>query len=52
MLFYNFPKIVKQYLAHLPKDDDPVLDSFTFVSGWLGFSFDKSLDTMRSPCTV
>src|SRR6476661_6708289 len=48
MLFSNFPKIVKRYLAHLPKDDYPVLDSFTFVSCWLGFSFDKSLDTMRS----
>lgn len=48
MLFSNFPKIVKRYLAHLPKDDYPVLDSFTFVSCWLGFSFDQSLDTMRS----
>ena len=48
MLFSNFPKIVKRYLAHLPKDDYPVLDTFTFVSCWLGFSFDQSLDTMRS----
>ena len=48
MLFSNFPKIVKRYLAPLPKDDYPVLDSFTFVSCWLGFSFDQSLDTMRS----
>jgi len=48
MLFSNFPKIVKRYLAHLPKDDYPVLDTFTFVSCWLGFGFDQSLDTMRS----
>lgn len=48
MLFSNFPKIVKRYLAHLPKDDYPVLDTFTFVSCWLGLNFDQSLDTMRS----
>jgi len=48
MRFSNFPKIIKRYLAHLPKDDYPVLDTFTFVSCWLGFSFDQSLDTMRS----
>jgi hypothetical protein len=48
MLFSNFPKIVKRYLAHLPKNDYPVLDTFTFVSCWLGFGFDQSLDTMRS----
>jgi putative transposase len=48
MRFYNFPKIIKHYLAHLPKDDYPVLDTFTFGSCWLGFSFDQSLDTMRS----
>ncbi len=48
MTFSNFPKIIKRYLAHLPKDDDPVLDTFTFVSCWLGFSFDQSLDTMTS----
>ena len=48
MQFSNFPKIIKRYLAHLPKDDYPVLDTFTFVSCWLGFSFDQSLNTMRS----
>jgi len=48
MKFCNLTKIVKRYLAHLPKDDYPVLDTFTFVSCWIGFSFDQSLDTMRS----
>lgn len=48
MTFSNFPKIIKRYLADLPKDDYPVLDTFTFVSCWLGFSFDQSLDTMTS----
>lgn len=48
MTFSNFPKIIKRYLADLPKDDYPVLDTFTFVSCWLGFSFDQSLHRMTS----
>ncbi|MEB3826094.1 IS4 family transposase, partial [Phormidium sp. CCY1219] len=48
MTFSNFPKVVKRYLFELPQNDYPVLDTFTFVSCWLGFSFDQSLDTMTS----
>jgi len=43
----NFTKIVKQYLGDLPQNADPALDTFTFVSGWLSFSLDQSLRTMR-----
>jgi putative transposase len=44
----NFPKIVKESLSHLSQDDYPVLDSFLFVSIWLGFVLDQSQTSMRS----
>lgn len=43
----NFPKIIKRYLADLPHNDYPVLDTSTFVYCWLSFSLDQSLKTMR-----
>lgn len=44
----NFPKVVKKILGHLPQDDYPRLDTLSFVSIWLGFVLDQSLDSMRS----
>lgn len=44
----NFPKIVKESLREIPQDDYPVLNSFLFVSIWLGFVLDQSQTSMRS----
>lgn len=44
----NFPKIVKKLLGELPKDDYPVLNTFLFVSTWLGLVLDQSQSSMRS----
>ena len=44
---HSFPKIIKNLLADLPKNDYPVLNTRLFVECWLGFSFDKSLTSMR-----
>jgi putative transposase len=44
----NFPKIVKESLRDLLQDDYPVLNSFLFVSIWLGFVLDQSQTSMRS----
>lgn len=44
----NFPKIVKESLSSLAQDDYPVLNSFLFVSIWLGFILDGSQTSMRS----
>lgn len=43
----NFPAIVKHFLGGLPKDDYPVLNTFKFVSCWLGFVMDSSQFSMR-----
>ena len=43
----NFPKIAKLLLKYLPKKDYPVLDTFLFVSCWLGWVMDQSLVSMR-----
>jgi putative transposase len=43
----NFPAIVKRFLGDLPKDDYPVLDTFTFVSCWMSFVMDQSQFSMR-----
>lgn len=47
MILSNFPKIVKALLKDLPKNDYPVLNSFLFVSCWLGWVMDQSLVSMR-----
>jgi putative transposase len=44
----NFGHIVKTYLSNFPKDDYPVLDTFKFVSIWLGLVLDQSQTSMRS----
>lgn len=44
----NFPEIVKRHFGHLPQDDYPVLNTFLFVSTWLGFALDQSQTSMRS----
>jgi len=43
----NFPRIVKRHLGKLPKDDYPVLNTFTFVSCWLHYVLDQSQTSMR-----
>ena len=48
MFSSNFEKIIKNNVGHLPKDNYPVLDTFKFVSIWLGFVLDQSQTSMRS----
>lgn len=43
----NFTQIVKTHLSNLPKDDYPALDTFKFVSIWLGLVLDQSQTGMR-----
>ena len=47
MFVSNFPKIIKSLIQNLPKNDDPVLNTFLFTSCWVGFSMDRSLVSMR-----
>lgn len=47
MYITNFPKILKLLLKDLPKNDYPVLNTFLFVSCWLGWVMDQSLVSMR-----
>jgi IS4 transposase len=47
MFVSNFPKIIKDLLKDLPKNDYPVLNTFLFVSCWLGWVMDQSLVSMR-----
>ena len=47
----KFPKLIKEILKPLPKNDYPVLNIFLFVSCWIGFALDKSLVSMRDLCT-
>lgn len=44
----NFPSIVKSSLQDLARDDYPVLNTFLFVSIWLGLVLDQSQSSMRS----
>ncbi|MBE9194486.1 IS4 family transposase [Synechocystis sp. LEGE 06083] len=44
----NFGHIVKTHLSNFPKDDYPLLDTFKFVSIWLGLVLDQSQTSMRS----
>lgn len=46
-MILSFPKLVKQLLTLLPKNDYPVLNTRLFVMCWLGFTLDKSLTSMR-----
>ena len=47
MIVRSFPKIVKDLLKPLPKNDYPVLNTRLFVECWLGYVMDKSLTSMR-----
>jgi putative transposase len=47
-MLIEFKKIVKKIIAHLPKDDYPVLNTQLFVKIWLEFVMDKSVTSMRS----
>ncbi len=46
----KFPKLIKEILKPLPKNDYPVLNTFLFVSCWIGFALDKSMVSMRNLC--
>jgi putative transposase len=47
MIINSFPKIVKNILAELPKNDYPVLNTRLFVECWLSYTLDQSLTSMR-----
>ena len=47
----TFPQLMKEILKPLSKNDYPAIDTFKFVSCWLGFTLDKSLVSMRDLCT-
>ncbi|MDS9398662.1 transposase [Aphanizomenon flos-aquae NRERC-008] len=47
MIINSFPKIVKNILEGLPKNDYPVLNSRLFVECWLAYALDNSLRSMR-----
>jgi hypothetical protein len=41
---------MKDILKPLPKNDYPALDTFKFLSCWIGFALDKSIVSMRDLC--
>lgn len=47
MIINSFPKIVKDILKSLPKNDYPVLNSRLFFECWLSYVLDNSLTSMR-----
>ena len=47
MIVSYFPKIVKDLLKELPKNDYPVLNSRILVECWLAYTLDNSLTSMR-----
>ncbi|MFN6569576.1 IS4 family transposase [Dendronalium sp. ChiSLP03b] len=47
MIINSFPKIVKDILKELSKNDYPVLNSRLFVECWLSYTLDNSLTSMR-----
>lgn len=47
MIINTFPKIVKNILKALPKNDYPVLNSRLFFECWLSYAMDNSLTSMR-----
>lgn len=47
MIVNSFPKIVKDILRTLPKNDYPVLNSRLYVECWLADALDNSLTSMR-----
>jgi putative transposase len=47
VIINSFPKIVKDILKGLPKNDYPVLNSRLFFECWLSYVLDNSLTIMR-----
>ncbi len=47
VIISSFPKIVKDILRELPKNDYPVLNSRLFLECWLSYALDNSLTSMR-----
>ncbi|MHC5732623.1 MAG: hypothetical protein ACYTXY_52970, partial [Nostoc sp.] len=47
VIINSFPKIVKDILKSLPKNDYPVLNSRLFFECWLSYALDNSLTSMR-----
>ena len=47
MFASNFTEIIKDLLKDLPRNDYPVLNSFLFVSCWIGWILDQSRSSMR-----
>ncbi len=47
MIVNSFPKIVKDILKPLPKNDYPVLNSRLYVECWLAYALDKSLTGLK-----
>ncbi|MDH6076295.1 IS4 family transposase, partial [Chrysosporum ovalisporum FSS-45] len=46
MIINSFPKIVKDILRPLPKNDYPVFNSRLYVECWLAYALDNSLTSM------
>ncbi len=40
-MILSFPKLVKELLAPLPRNDYPVLTTRLFVKCWIGYALDK-----------
>ena len=47
MIINSFPKIVKDVLRGLAKNDYPLLNSRLFFECWLSYALDNSLTSMR-----
>jgi hypothetical protein len=47
MIINSFPKIVKDILKSLPKNDYPVLNTRLDVKCWLAYALNNSLTSMR-----
>jgi len=47
VIINSFPKIVKDILRGLPKNDYPVLNSRLFFECWLSYAMDNSITSMR-----
>ncbi|WP_107667551.1 IS4 family transposase [Cyanothece sp. BG0011] len=46
-MLQSFPKVIKTILKPLPRNDYPVLSTFSFVSCWLEYVMDKSVVSMQ-----
>jgi putative transposase len=47
-MVFNFPKLVKQLLCKYSEHDYSVLNTRLFISCWLAFSLDASVNSMNS----